>query len=222
MRKDITITAEPRAERGKGAARRLRASGRIPAIVYGAGKDATAVSMKPKDLDRILHSSTGHNTIFKVEIGSQEESPAMIVDWQHDPVRDDLLHVDLERIDLSKKLKVKVPVHAEGEPKGVKTEGGLMEIVTREIEIECLPDDIPEHFVVDVQDLVIGQNVRASQVPISDKVELRSSPDTVICHVIALRTSEAEAEAEEEGVPAEEAAEPEVLKKGKPEEESKE
>lgn len=221
MRKDITITAEPRAERGKNAARRLRVSGRVPAIVYGAGKDATAVSMNPKDLNRILYSSTGHNTIFSVEIDGQEKSPVMIVAWQHDPVKDNLLHVDLERIDLSKKLKVKVPVHTEGDPEGVKTEGGLMEIVNREIEIECLPDDIPEHFVVDVRSLVIGQNLRASQVSISDKHELLSPPDTVICHVVALKVVEEEEEAEEEGVVTEEAAEPEVVKKGKPEEESK-
>ncbi len=204
MRRDITIVAEPRPERGKNAARRLRSRGRIPAVVYGAGKPAIAVTVNPKEIDKILLSSTGHNTILKVQIDG-EVSPAMIVDWQHDPVKDTLLHVDLERIDLRKKLTVKVPVHLEGDPKGVKQQGGLMELVTREIEVECLPDDIPEHFTVDVRDLLIGQNLRAADIPLGAGISLKSPPDTVICHVIALRTSEVSAVAEEPvAAPAEE------------------
>lgn len=218
MRKEITIVAEPRPERGKNEARRLRAGGRIPAVVYGAGKDATAVSVNPKEIDRILFSSSGHNTIFNVEVDGQETAPAMIVDWQHDPVKDLLLHIDLERIDLTKKLTVKVPVHLEGEPKGVKTQGGLMEVVTREIEIECLPNNIPEHFTVNVHEMLIGDNLRASAVELEEGIELKSSPNTVICHVVELRTSEAEAEAAEEeeaaeGAPAEGEAKPDEEKK---------
>jgi large subunit ribosomal protein L25 len=218
MRKDITIVVEARKGRGKNEARRLRATGRIPAVVYGAGRQAVPISVSPKEIDRILYSNTGHNTIFNVDIGGAEKSPVMVVDWQHDPVKGDLLHVDLERIDLTRKISVKVPVHTEGDAKGVKQQDGLMEIVAREIEIECLPDDIPEHFVVDVRDLLIGQNLRAGQVPLGEAIKLKSPSDAVICHVIALRTSGAEAEVEEEAA-AEETPEPEVIKKGKKEEE---
>lgn len=217
MRKDITVVAEPRAVRGKNAARRLRAAGRIPGVLYGAGKPPIAVTLDPSQIHKILYSTTGHNTIFDVQVDGQERCPAMIVDWQHDPIHGRLLHADLERIDLTRKMRVKVPVHLEGEPRGVKQQGGLMEVVTREIEVECLPDRIPEHFTLDVRPLLIGQNLRASDVPLGEGIELRSAPDTVICHVIALRTSEVTAA---EAAPA--AAEPEVVKKGKAEEKEKE
>src|SRR5262249_22460639 len=143
MRKDITVVAEPRSSRGKNEARRLRASGAAPAVLYGSGGDALAVAVSPKELGRIIHSKTGHNTIFNLSVKGGENSPVMIVDWQSDPVKDTLLHADLKRIDLTKRLRVKVPVHTTGEPQGVKIQGGLHELVTREIEIECLPDDIP-------------------------------------------------------------------------------
>ena len=207
MKKEITIVAEPRAERGKNVARRLRARGRIPAIVYGAGKDATALSVDPKVIDQILHSSTGHNTIISLQIDGEGKTPTMIVDWQHDPVKDKLLHIDLARIDLKKRLTVRVPVHTVGEPIGVKQQGGLMEIVTREVEIECLPNRIPERFTVDVRELMIGQNVRAADIPIDDDLELKSPPNAVICHVVELRvietTTEAAAEGAEAAAPAE-------------------
>ncbi|MCP5110576.1 MAG: 50S ribosomal protein L25 [bacterium] len=222
MKKDITIVAEPRAERGKNEARRLRAGGRIPAVVYGAGKDATAVSVDPKEIDKILYSSTGHNTIFNVEVDGLDTSPAMIVDWQHDPVKDNLLHIDLERIDLTRKLTAKVPVHLEGEAVGVKTQGGLMEVITREIEIECLPGDIPEHFTVDVSELMIGDNLRASVVSIGEGIELKSNPNTVLCHVVELRAAEEEAEEEAEGEAAEGEGDAEATGEEKPSEEKKE
>jgi len=214
MRKDIMVVAEPRATRGKNAARRLRAGGRIPAVLYGAGRPATPITVDPKQIDRILYSSSGHNTIFDVKVDGQESCPAMIVDWQHHPIHGRLLHVDFERIDMNRKLRVKVPVHIEGEARGVKQQGGLMEVVTREIEVECLPDLIPEHFAVDVRRLLIGQNLRAADVPLGEGIELKSSPDTVICHVIALRTSQVTEVAEAEAGPSE----PEVVKKGKAEE----
>ena len=215
MRKDITIVAEPRAERGKNAARRLRARGQVPAILYGAGQEATAVTLQPKEIEKILYSSTGHNTIFSVQVDGQETVPSMIIAWQHDPVKGNLLHVDLERIDLQKKIRVKVPVHLEGEPRGVKQQGGLLEVVTREIEIECLPDDIPEHFIVDIRELMLGQSIRASGVTLSERVELKSPPEAVICHVVALKVVET---ATPEPGAAEAPAEPEVIKKGKAEE----
>jgi large subunit ribosomal protein L25 len=221
MRKDIAISAEPRVLRGKNEARRLRARGLVPAVLYGAYKPSVSLAVNPKEITRILHSKSGHNTIFNVGLG-EETTPAMIVDWQFDPVKDNLLHVDLKRIDLSKRIRVSVPVLTQGDSKGVKQQGGLLELVTREIEIECVPDEIPEHFVMDVTELMIGQNLRAGGIPLTGSMKLMSSPDSVIAHVIMLR-AEAEpaaATAEAEAAPAEPAAEPEVIKKGKKEEEA--
>jgi len=218
MRKDITIAAEPRPARGKNEARRLRAQMRIPAVVYGAGKESVAVSVSPKEIEKILHSSSGVNTIFNLDIQGVETTPVMVVDWQHDPVKSNLLHIDMKRIDLTKRLHVKVPVHTTGDPRGVKEQGGLHEIVSREIEIECLPDEIPEHFTVDVSALRIGQSLRAGDVPLSGTMKLLSPPDLVISHVVATRGSVEVAE----GAEAAAAAEPEVVKKGKKEEEGAE
>jgi large subunit ribosomal protein L25 len=221
MRKDITVAADVREGRGKNEARRLRAAGRAPAVVYGAAKETLALSVNPKEIVRILHSSTGHNTIFDLDIKNGEKgekTPVMIVDWQFDPVRDNLLHVDLKRIDLTKRLRVSIPVHTHGDPKGVKQQGGLLEIVTREIEVECLPDEIPEHLTIEVADLMIGQNRRASAVPLAGSMTLLSPSDTVIAHVIELRHHEEAPAAAAEAAPA--AAEPEVIKKGRKEEEA--
>ncbi|MEK7755388.1 MAG: 50S ribosomal protein L25 [Acidobacteriota bacterium] len=221
MKLEITITAELRDSRGKNEARRLRVGGKIPAVVYGARQESVAVAVSPKDLNRILRSKSGHNTIFNVDIQGRENSPVMIVDWQKDPVRDNLLHADLKRIDLTQRIAVKVPVHTIGEPKGVKQEDGLLELVTREIEIECLPEEIPEEFVIDVVELMLGQSRRASDVVMTGSMQLLSAPDTVIAHVIAMRVVEEvkpEEVAADAATPAA-AAEPEVIKKGKKEEE---
>jgi large subunit ribosomal protein L25 len=215
MRKDITITAESRDSRGKNEARRLRAKGSMPAVVYGTGLAPLAVSVSPKELTGILNSKTGHNTIFNLDVTGKENVPVMIVDWQYDPIRDNLLHVDLKRIDLTKRITVKVPVVTVGDPKGVKLQGGLHEIITREVEIECLPDDIPEQFTLNVAELMIGQSVRGSDIPLKESMKLLSPADTVISHVISIRA--------EEPVAAEAAvtgAEPEVVKKGKKEEDA--
>lgn len=217
MRKDITIAAEPRATRGKNEARRLRTRALIPAVVYGTGKDPVAVSVSPKEINKILFSSTGHNTIFNLEVSGQETTPVMVVDWQHEPVKGSLLHIDLQRIDLSKRLRVKVPVTTHGDPKGVKVQGGIYEIITREIEIECLPDEIPEKFDVDVTEYVIGQSLRAGDVPLSGSMVLVSAPEQVISHVIATRGAVEETAAA--AAPAAAGPEPEVIKKGKKEEE---
>jgi len=220
MRKDITVSVEIRGTRGKNEAIRLRQRGLTPAVVYGSGQPTLVVSVEPKQIVRILHSSTGHNTIFNLAVRDGETAPVMIVDWQFDPVKENLLHVDMKRIDLTKRLRVSVPVHAHGDPKGVKQQGGLLELVAREIEIECLPDDIPEHFTVDVTELMMGEAKRASDVALSGSMKLVSLPDAVVAHVIALRVEaapEAAAPAEGEAAPA---AEPEVIKKGKKEEEA--
>ncbi|HYP09028.1 MAG TPA: 50S ribosomal protein L25 [Bryobacteraceae bacterium] len=211
MRKDITITAEPRETRGKNEARRLRVRGLVPAIVYGIGSDPVSVAVDPKQVTGILKSGSGHNTIFDIDIQGAK-APVMIVDWQHEPIKAKLLHVDLLRIDLSKKVVVKIPVHTHGEAVGVKIQGGLHEIITRDIEIECLPDEIPEVFDVDISGLSIGQSIRASEIPLTGSMRLVSPSDAVISHVIGLRASTDDAAA-----PAA-AAEPEVVKKGKKEE----
>jgi large subunit ribosomal protein L25 len=210
MRKDITIAAEPRDSRGKNEARRLRVRGSMPAVLYGGSTNPEAIAVSPKELTRILHSKTGHNTIFNIDIAGKENTPVMIVDWQYDPIKDFLLHVDLKRIDLTARIVVKVPVVTQGDPKGVKLQGGIHEIVTREIEIECLPEDIPEQFLVNVSELSIGESIRASDLPLSGSMTLLSLPDALISHVVSLRAEEATVAATgEPGAP-----EPEVVKKG--------
>ena len=219
MRKEITISAEPRDTRGKNEARRLRAGGNTPAVLYGAGGAALAVAVNPKEVNRVLHSKTGQNTIFDVAVKGGETTPVMIVDWQNDPIKDHLLHVDLKRIDLTARIRVKVPVHTIGDPAGVKLQGGLHEVITREVEIECLPQEIPEEFTVEVHELMIGQSVRASDIKLAGSIKLLSPPDSVISHVITIKV-EVEPVAAEAAAVAPVAAEPEVLKKGKKEEEA--
>jgi large subunit ribosomal protein L25 len=218
MRRDISVAAESRDSRGKNEARRLRAKGSVPAVVYGGAAGPAPVAVSPKEVVKILHSKTGHNTIFNLQVAGGETTPVMIVDWQFDPIKDSLLHVDLKRIDLNQRIAVKVPVITHGDPKGVKVQGGMHEIVTRDIEIECLPDDIPEQFVMEVGELLIGQSIRAADIPLSGSMKLLSPADTVISHVVSLRAEETTA-AETGGVAATPAAEPEVIKKGKKEEE---
>jgi len=151
-------------------------------------------------------------------VGGGDTTPVMIVDWQFDPIKDSLLHVDLKRIDLTRRIAVKVPVVTQGDPKGVKIQGGIHEIITREIEIECLPDDIPEQFSVNVSELMIGQSVRASDIPLAGSIKLISPADAVISHVVSLRAEETTTPEAGAAAPAA-AAEPEVIKKGKREEE---
>jgi len=218
LRKDITVTADVRSTRGKNEAHRTRAAGQIPAVVYGAHKDPVAVAVNPREILKIVRSSTGFNTIFNLAIGG-ETTPVMVVDQQVDPIKGTLLHADLKRIDLTKRIRVTVPVHTAGEPKGVKVQGGLLEIITRSVDIECLPDDIPESFTVDVSDLMIGQSKRAGDVGVSGSMKLVSAADTVIAHIVALRAEEVAATPAEGAAPAAGAAEPEVIKKGKKEEE---
>src|SRR5579863_3079573 len=221
MSREITITAEPRDGRGKNEARRLRARGSAPAVLYGSGGSSVAVAVDPKEVNRILRSKSGPNTIFDVAVTHGETTPAMIVDWQHDPVKSTLLHVDLKRIDLSQRIRVNVPVHTLGDPQGVKLQGGLHEVITREIEIECLPDEIPEEFTIEVSELMLGQSVRASDLKMIGSMTLLSPSESVISHVVAMKAEETPAAAEgAEAVAATPTtAEPEVIKKGKKEEE---
>jgi len=224
VRRDITVAAVVRATRGKNAARRTRRAGQIPAVVYGAYKEPLSVAVNPRDIIKIVHSDTGYNTIFNLAIDGGESTAVMLVDQLTDPVRGNLLHADFKRVDLTKRLRVAVPVHPEGEAKGIKLQGGLLELVIRAVEIECLPDDIPERFVVDVTELMIGQAKRAGDIVLSGSMKLLSPADAVVAHVVALRaeevaaTPEAAAATPEAGATA--AAEPEVIKKGKKDEEA--
>ena len=206
MRKDITIAAEGRATRGKNEARRLRVSGRAPAIIYGTGRDPVAVAISPKEVNKILLSSTGHNSIFDVSVDGGAPEPVMIVDWSYEPVKGNLLHIDMQRIDLTKRIKVKIPVHVHGEPKGVKQQGGVLDVVTREVEVDCLPDDIPADFRLEIASLEINQAIRAADLPMTKSMKLVMAPEAVIVHIVAPKL-DAEAAAA--------AGEPEVIKKGK-------
>ncbi len=213
----LTVEAEPREEFGKSVARRLRRVGRIPAVVYGGGGPSIPVAVDPKQIALILSSELGHNSIFSLEIRGKAPARVMLRDWQRDPTRGGLLHVDMVRVARDIKLRVKVPVHATGEPKGVKVQGGIFEFVLREVEVECLPEDIPEHITADVTELMIGQNLRASDLHVDPKVTILTEPTRVVAHVVTLKAVEEEkpaAEAVEAGP-----AEPEVIRKGKVEEE---
>jgi large subunit ribosomal protein L25 len=217
----IVVEAAPRGERGKNEARRLRKTGRIPAVLYGGKGSAVTLSVNAKQVGAILRSASGHNTLFQVDLGGKHE-PAIVKDWLVDPLSGNLLHVDLQRVAMDVRIRVKVPVHTFGEPAGVKQQGGVFEVVTREVEIECLPADIPTEFKVDVSGLMLNKQLRASDLVLdSTKLKLVTDPDRVLSHVVALRVEEekpAEAVAAEAAAPAE----PEVIKKGKKEVEGEE
>jgi large subunit ribosomal protein L25 len=216
----FTVEGKIREERGKNAARRNRRSGQIPAVLYGAKQDPIVLSVNAKQLSRILRSESGHNTIFTVKVADGKEERAMLKDWQIDPVSGTLLHADLLRIAMDVRMRVHVPVHTFGDPQGVKLQGGIFETVTREVEIECLPSDIPEEIRVDVTEMLIGKQLRAGDLPLDPaKIKLITDPQRVIAHVVTLKKEE-EPVAAEAAVATETApAEPEVIKKGKKEEE---
>jgi len=211
------VVAKPREGKfNKNAARRVRAAGKIPAVVYGAGKDSVAVEVDPKQILQILHSESGHNTIFDVEIAGQGVAKAMIVDWQYEPIRDTLLHIDLKRIALDKTMEVSVPIRLVGVPVGVKTEGGILDQVLREVAIECLPTEIPSHIDVDVTGLHMHAVIRVSDLPhssVSKTFKFLTAEDTTVAHVISIK-AEAEPVADV-AVAAATGTEPEVAKKGK-------
>ena len=212
----IIVEASPRESRGKNAARRVRLTGQVPAVIYGGKSGSQALEVNAKQVAAILRSPSAHNTIFKVKIKNDEQN-AILKDWLVDPVKGHLLHVDLLRIAMDVRMRVKVPVHTFGEAQGVKLQGGVFEIVTREVEIECLPSDIPTEFRMDISHLMIGMQLRASDIQVdSGKIKMLTDPQRVLAHVVTLRVEEekpAEAVAAEAAVPAE----PELIKKGKKE-----
>jgi large subunit ribosomal protein L25 len=210
------VAATPREGKfSKNAARRVRVKGKIPAVVYGAAEPAIAIEVDPKQIQKILHSDTGHNSIFDLEInGSTAKTKAMIVDWQYEPIKGTLMHIDLKRIALDKAMRVEVPIQLVGAPIGVKTQGGILDQVLREVEIECLPGDIPSHIDLDVTQMSIGDVLRVSDLPHSDKLKFLTDEDTTVAHVVAIKE---EVEPVVEAVVAAAPAEPEVVKKGKTE-----
>ena len=212
------VVAQPRKPKGKNAARRVRRDGRVPATVYGAGKPPVSVSVDPKQIASILHSATGHNTIFDLQVDS-EITKAMIVDWQHEPIKGSLLHLDLKRIAMDQMLTVMVPILLKGEATGVKTQGGILEQVLREVELECLPADIPSSIEVDVTPLVFGQVLRVADLPHGGKLHFLTEEDQVVAHIVAVKEVAAPAPAEAAAAEGATPAEPEVIKKGKQEEE---
>lgn len=199
----------------KNAARRVRVAGKIPAVIYGAKEPSVAIELDPKQVQRILHSASGHNTIFDVDVHGSARVKAMIVDWQYEPIKGHLLHVDLKRIAMDKVMVVEVPIHLEGVPVGVKTEGGLLDQVLREVEIECLPADIPAHISLDVTGMKLHDVVRVSDLPHGGKFKFITDEDATVAHVTVIKE---EAAPEPDAVAAAAApAEPEVVKKGKQE-----
>jgi len=210
------VEAKPRQGGGKNDARRLRKTGMIPAVVYGAGQDSTAIAVDPKQMNRILHSDSGHNSIFDLTLEGQS-AKVMIVDWQYEPIKGALLHVDLKRIAMDQVLTVSVPILLKGEAPGVKVQGGILEQLLREVEIECLPADIPGHIDGDVSQLAFGQVIRVSDLPHSGSIKFITDENQPVAHVVAVKevveAAPAEAAAEGAATPAE----PEVIKKGKQE-----
>jgi large subunit ribosomal protein L25 len=214
---DISVLEAQKREPGtKNAARRVRAGGKVPAVVYGAGKDAAAVAVDPRQVLRILKSESGHNTIFDLALDS-DRVKAMIVDWQFEPIKGTLLHVDLQRIAMDKKLTVTVPVILKGEAAGVKTEGGILEQLLREIEIECLPADIPKNIEVDISHLVFGIEVRVKDLPHDPKLKFLTEENQMIAHITTVKEEVVAAPEVVAGDAAAAPAEPEVIKKGKQE-----
>lgn len=215
----IVVEAAAREQRGKNEARRLRLSGKVPAVLYGGKGGAIALAVNTKQVGSILRSESGSNTLFQVDLGGKQE-PAILHDWLVDPVTGNLLHVDLMRVAMDVRMKVRVPVHTFGEAAGVKQQGGVFEIVTREVEIECLPADIPTEFRADVSSLMMGDQLRAGDLALdTTKMKLVTDPERVLAHVVALRVEE---EKPADAAVATTPAEPEVIKKGKKEVEGEE
>jgi large subunit ribosomal protein L25 len=210
------LEAQPREAGTKNHARRVRREGKIPAVVYGAGKDAIPVTVDPRHVLRILRSDSGHNTIFDLAVNG-DRAKAMIVDWQYEPIKGHLLHIDLKRIAMDKVLRVNVPIMLQGVPAGVKNDGGILEQMLREVEIECLPADIPSHIDVDVTELTFGNVFRVEDLPHNEKMKFLTEANQPVAHVTSVKE---EVAATPDAAAADATAgpvEPEVIKKGKTE-----
>ena len=219
---EATLEATRRDTIGKNEARRTRRGGLVPAVLYGATSDgarsATPIAVNPRALLRILHSESGANTLISLQLAGGGDARVLVKDYQLDPVTHAVLHADFYRVAMDKVIQVTIPVIVKGEPKGVKQQGGVLEFIRREIEIECLPGDIPENVEVNVDELMLHQGVRVRELAINPKWKPVSDPDMMLVHVIMPKAEEVATPAEAVAAPAV-AAEPEVLKKGKKEEE---
>jgi large subunit ribosomal protein L25 len=219
---DATLEAVKRDGRGKNEANRLRAGGKIPAVFYGPGKDGkapegVAVAVDPKAVLRILHSDTGANTLINLKLDGLE-ARVMVREYQLDPVTHGLLHADFYQLAMDKAIVVTVPVVIKGEAKGVKQQGGLLDFVTRDIEVECLPTDIPENIVVDVTELMLHESIRVRDLQVDPKWKAVSEAETMLVHIVMPKAEEEPAATTAEAAAAAAPAEPEVIKKGKTEE----
>jgi large subunit ribosomal protein L25 len=204
---------------GKNEARRTRREGKVPAVLYGGdGHRATSIAVDPRALLKILHSEAGQNTLISLKLAGAGDTRVLVKDFQLDPITHSVLHADFYRVAMDKVLQVTIPVTVRGEPKGVKQQGGVLEFIRREIEIECLPGDIPEHVEIDISELMLHQGVRVRDVPINPKWKPLTEGDAMLVHVIMPRAEEAPAPAEAAAATAT-PAEPEIIKKGKKEEE---
>jgi large subunit ribosomal protein L25 len=210
---EIVVAAESRTETGKNVNRRLRSRGLIPGVLYGTRKEAVSVAVSPKEIGTILKSASGENTLFDLDLAGTRRK-VILKDFQLEPIKHQLLHADFYEVALDKVIEVKVHVELHGVAVGVKTQGGVLDFVTRELEVECLPMDIPEKVLVDVSELEIGKHIRVSDIKVSDKVKVLTEADIVVVHVVAPRAEEVAAPVAEVAA-VEGAAEPEVIKKGK-------
>lgn len=212
---EIVVAAKTRSGSGKNASRRLRGQGQIPGVLYGAGsRTATAVAVSPKEIAAILRSASGENTLFELDVDGRRRK-VILKEYQVEPLNGRLLHADFYEVALDRTLELKVHVEIQGVPVGVKTQGGILDFVTRELAVECLPADIPEKIVVDVSALELGKHVRVSDLTPPERVKILTEPDVVIAHVVAPRAEEEAAPAAAAAEEAPAAAEPEVIKKGK-------
>ncbi len=212
------VEAQARIPGGKNANRRLRNSGKIPAVIYGPGKEPIVVSVDPNQVGHILHSESGKNTIFALSVGGSDQGNAMVKAYQLDPVKGTLIHADFLEIAMDRLLELTVNVEVVGEAEGVKLDGGIMDIVTRSIQVECFPSDIPESIKVDVSHLKINDYIRVKNIQADAKVKILTDPEVVVVTIVPPIKEEVAAEA----AAVETTAEPEVIKKGKTGEEGAE
>jgi len=219
---DVTLEATRRDTIGKNEARRTRRAGLVPAVLYGAtgdgGREATAIAVSPRALLRILHSESGANTLISLQLPGAGDTRVLVKEYQLDPVSHEVLHADFYRVAMDRVIQVTIPVVVKGEPKGVKQQGGVLEFIRREIEIECLPADIPENVEVNVDELMLHQGIRVRELAVNPKWKPISDPDMMLVHVIMPKAEEAPAPAEAAAAVPAAPAEPEVIKKGKKEE----
>jgi large subunit ribosomal protein L25 len=216
---EAILEATARDTFGKNEARRTRRDGRVPGVLYGGGKDATPISVEPRALLKILHSDSGANTLISLKLEGLGDTRVLVREFQLDPVTHQVLHADFYRVAMDKAIQVTIPITVKGEPKGVKQQGGILEFVRREIVVECLPADIPEHVEVDASELMLHQGIRVRDIPASPNWKAITEGESMLVHVIMPKAEEAPAAADAAAATPAAPAEPEVIKKGKKDEE---